>query len=113
MIERRSFKRARVACQLQIQALAVDAPMIRNSFCSDVSPVGMAITTFDFYPVNKKVHLNILSNALNKVIEAIGRVVWVKELPTQQRFRIGIAFEDTSEYFVKQVETFIKEQLKG
>ena len=113
MDDRRRYERAKVACPLQVKAIAVDSPVIRNSFCNNMSPVGMAFTSFDFYPVDGKVHLNILSAAMNKVMEVIGRVVWVREIPHQNRYKIGVEFEDCSDSFVDKVKKFITNGLEG
>ncbi|MFH1061542.1 MAG: PilZ domain-containing protein [Candidatus Omnitrophota bacterium] len=112
MDERRRFERSRVECPLQIQAISATDNMIRNSFCNNVSPVGMSITSFDFYPVNGKVHLNLLSNALTSMVEAIGRVVWVREMPHQKRFKIGIEFENASENLMQKVRSLINNSLE-
>ncbi|MBU1086643.1 MAG: PilZ domain-containing protein [Candidatus Omnitrophica bacterium] len=107
MDERRRFERKGVDCPLQIQAVAAAQHIIRNSFCNNVSPVGMSITTFDFYPVNGKVHLNLLSSTLTSMVEAIGRVIWVRELPHQKRFKIGIEFEDASDSLMAKIKSLI------
>lgn len=112
MDDRRRFQRNRVECSLQIQTLVANDHMIRNSFCDNVSPVGMSITSFDFYPVDGKVHLNIMSSALTNMVEAIGRVVWVRELPNQKRFRIGIEFEDASESLIGKIKSLIEKSLE-
>jgi len=113
MDERRRFERKRVECPLQIQAIATDQNVVRNSFCNNVSPVGMSITSFDFYPVNGKVHLSILSNALTSMVEAIGKVVWIRELPHQKRFKIGIEFEDASESLMERIKHLIARSLEN
>ncbi|MBU1042847.1 MAG: PilZ domain-containing protein [Candidatus Omnitrophica bacterium] len=110
MDERRRFERNGVECPLQIQAVEAAQYMIRNSFCNNVSPVGMSITTFDFYPVNGKVHLNLLSNTLTSMVEAIGRVVWVREMPHQKRFKVGIEFEDPSESLMQKIKALISKK---
>lgn len=107
MDDRRRFERKGVECPLQIQAIAASDHMIRNSFCNNVSQIGMSITSFDFYPVNGKVHLNLLSNALTSMVEAIGKVIWVRELPHQKRFKIGIEFVDISENLKEKVKSLI------
>jgi hypothetical protein len=107
MDDRRKFERRQVECALQIQAIAATDHIIRNSFCNNVSQIGMSITSFDFYPVNGKVHLNLISTAFNTILEAIGRVVWVREMPFQKRFKIGIEFENASESLMAKVKALI------
>ncbi len=108
MDDRRKFERSRVQCPLQIKAIAANDHMIRNSFCNNISAVGMSITSFDFYPVDGKVHFSLLSNALTNMVEAIGRVVWIRELAHQKRFKIGIEFEDASEGLMNKIKSLIE-----
>ena len=105
MRERRRFPRERVECSLQLKAIALEGDhMIRNSFSNNISAVGMSITSFDFYPVKGRVHLKIFSDALTSLVETIGRIVWIEELPLQKRFRIGIEFVDSSESFIGKIK---------
>ena len=112
MDERRRFQRKLVECSLQIKAIPAKNNVVRNSFCNNVSPVGMSITSFDFYPVNGKVRLNILSNPLTLMVEAIGRVVWISELSHQKRFKICIEFEDISESLMERIKHLIERSLE-
>lgn len=69
---------------------------MRNSFSNNISEIGLGITSFDFFAVNKKVHLQLFSSAWAHLLEIIGRVIWIKRVPFQERFKIGIEFMDTS-----------------
>ena len=97
MMERRKAERKNFSCPLQVQAISAEVgSFLRNSFCRNISLTGLSLTSFDFYPVEGKVHLQIFSNAWMKLIEIIGRVVWVEQLPFQNRYKIGIEFVDRS-----------------
>ncbi|MFH1093879.1 MAG: PilZ domain-containing protein [Candidatus Omnitrophota bacterium] len=105
MDDKRQYIRQEYRCPLQIKALSLNGTQfIRNSFSNNISEIGLGITSFDFFGVNEKVHLQLFSSAWAHLLEIIGRVVWVERLPFQDRFKIGIEFVDTSESLKKKIK---------
>ncbi len=108
MNERRRFPRQLLLCPVQIKAVdAADQYLMRNSFCMNISALGIEITSFDFYPVSGKVHLKLLSNACVKLFEIIGRIIWVQEMPFQNKYKIGIEFVDKSRDVDNTIKTIM------
>jgi len=98
MNNKRLYNRQACNYPLQIKALAMNGTQfMRNSFSNNISEIGVGITSFDFFAVNKKIHLQIFSSAWAHLLEIIGNVVWVKKVPFQNRYKIGIEFVDTNE----------------
>jgi len=96
--EKRNYIRQECKYPLQIKSLTMDGTQfMRNSFSNNISEIGLGITSFDFFAVDEKVHLQLFSSAWGYLLEIIGRVVWIKRLPFQDRFKIGIEFTDISE----------------
>jgi len=97
MIERRKYPRRDMECPLQIRVVDGDINSVkRNSFCKNISRVGLATMSFDFFPVNAIVHLQLFSETLGKILEVIGKVVWIKQLRFQHKYKLGIEFVDNS-----------------
>ncbi len=108
MGEKRQYIRHNIKCPLQIRALAMDGTQfMRNSFSNNISEIGLGITSFDFFAVNEKVHLQLFSSAWAHLLEIIGKVVWVKRLPFQDRFKIGIEFVDTTESLKQKIRSIM------
>ena len=104
MSDKRQYIREDLRCPLQIKALSMDGTQfMRNSFSNNISELGLGITSFDFFAVGEKVHLQLFSSAWAQLLEIIGRVVWIKRLPFQDRFRIGIEFVDTTESLKQKI----------
>ncbi len=98
MIDKRKYPRRRLEYQVQIRKIdTTEINVVRNSFSSDISEIGAGIISFDFYPVNKKVYIRVMSNGLIDLLDIVGKVVWVREIPFQNKYRIGVSFEDVSE----------------
>jgi len=97
MMERRRFPRIEHECPVQMRAVNNDEHnLLRNSFCRNISTVGVTVISFDFYPVNGKVYLELLSRTCAKLFAIIGRIVWVQQIPFQNKYKIGIEFMGTS-----------------
>ncbi len=108
MGEKRQYLRQEFKCPLQIKALAMDGTQfMRNSFSNNISEIGLGLTSFDFFAVNEKVHLRLFTDAWAQLLEIIGRVVWVKRLPFQERFKIGIEFVDTTESLKQKIRSIM------
>ncbi|MBU4304180.1 MAG: PilZ domain-containing protein [Candidatus Omnitrophica bacterium] len=115
MMERRRAVRKNFTCPLQVQAISGDAGnFMRNSFCRNISLSGLSMTSFDFYPVNGNVHLQIFSDAWIKLIEVIGHVVWVEQLPFQSKYKIGVEFMDRSSEMDRSISRLLdSEDVQG
>ena len=108
MGDNRAYVRQDVNCPLQLKALTMEGTQfMRNSFSTNISEIGLGITSFDFFAVNEKVHLQLFSSAWASLLEIIGKVVWIKRLPFQDRFRIGIEFVDTSESSTQKIKNLM------
>ena len=108
MSDKRIYTRQNINCPLQIKALTMDGTQfMRNSFSNNISELGLGITSFDFFAVNEKVHLQVFSSAWAHLLEIIGTVVWVKRVPFQDRFKIGIEFVDTTESLMQKIKSIM------
>ncbi|MFH1459536.1 MAG: PilZ domain-containing protein [Candidatus Omnitrophota bacterium] len=109
MEERRRYKRENKEFSLQLNELnKTDHIAIKNSFCRDISCVGLSIFSFDFYPVNQKVHLKLYSSTWNELLDTVGKIIWVRQLPYQNKYRIGIEFTNTSQDAMKKIKTIVE-----
>ncbi|MBI4708289.1 MAG: PilZ domain-containing protein [Candidatus Omnitrophica bacterium] len=107
MIERRKFQRKHLEFPLQLRPISGDERMMRNSFSKDISETGAGITTFDFFPVNGKVHLKIFSNTLRQIMEIICKVVWIEQVPYQEKFKLGVEFIDNGDGVMRRIQGLI------
>ena len=113
MVNRRKSFRRKLECHLQIMEInAQQAHFIRNSFSLDMSEAGLSLLSFDFYPVNERIRLTVFSNAWIKLIETMGRVVWVKQLPHQRKYRVGVEFIETSEDTLQKIKKLMTKGLE-
>ena len=111
MSDKREYIRKDFECPLQIRALTMEGTQfMRNSFSNNISEIGLGITSFDFFAVNKKMHLQVFSSAWVILLEMIGRVIWVKRLPFQDRFKIGIEFVDASESSMQKIRSLMSKE---
>jgi len=80
--------------------------IIHNSMTRDFSESGIQLSSFYFYPVNSRMVLEIFPTQDMEPIMTVGRVVWVEQVPYQDRYKIGIEFSDMndeSRVYLKQI----------
>lgn len=112
MGEKRKVRRYQYESPLQIKALTMDGTyLMHNSFAHDISAIGLGITSFDFFPVNEKVYLKLFSKAWVCLLEIVGKVIWVKQLPYQNRFRIGIEFANDDRDLARKIKNILSRDL--
>lgn len=102
--DRRICPRLRFAYPVQLQDISGNTiPLLRNSFSQNISEVGLKIVSFDFYPVEDKVHIKLFSPHCVCVLDVIGKIVWVQQYPHQQKYMLGLRFIELSEAAHKKV----------
>jgi len=91
--ERRTFVRVNSEFPVQLRPMHHDNPIqIHNSMSQDLSEGGMQISSFYFYPVHAKLMLELYLAIDSEPIITVGKVVWVEQVPYQDRYRVGIEF---------------------
>ena len=60
----------------------------------DISEGGIRVNFNDFIPLGKEIRLEIFVT-MYRMIECIGRVVWVQKLPFSDRYQAGVEFIDS------------------
>jgi len=99
--ERRVFPRARFS-----EAVHFEDPhdaIYGGSLSQDVSEGGIRIRINDFLPLGSELMLQIAISA-GRVVECVGRVVWIEKIPYGENYQAGVAFDDSAQAgMVRQV----------
>ncbi len=107
--ERREFLRKNLDFPVQLRQMPQkSAGLIHNSMTHDFSESGIQLSSFYFYPVNSKMILEIFPSHDMEPIITVGKVVWVKQVPYQDKYKIGIEFSEMtheSRVYLKQMIT--------
>ena len=105
--ERRSFKRIKLSEPVHFQLK--DSHEYGGCLTADISAGGVRINFNDFVPVNTEFVLQ-LQLASQKMIDCVGRVVWVEQMPYSDRYQVGLKFENTGSLVGSQreINDFIK-----
>ena len=89
LTQRRSFQRVKFTEPVQFQYKGTS--VYGGSVASDISEDGIQLKLNDFFPIHTQINLQVhLSH--EKVIECIGRIVWIEQLPYSERYKAGIQF---------------------
>ena len=75
----------------------------------DLSEGGVRVDVYDFVPVNTELTLQIRV-AVEKVIEYVGRVVWIRKFPFADRYQVGLEFSRDKSFLAakRQLHGFIE-----
>ena len=93
--ERRKFPRKNADFPVQLRPMSQkNAGAIHNSMTHDFSEGGMQLSSFYFYPVDSKMILKIFPLNDMEPISSVGRVVWIEQVPYQDRYKVGIEFAE-------------------
>lgn len=96
--ERRKF--ARVQSDFPVQQRLMpqgNTQRIHNSISNDLSEGGIQLSSFYFYPVNSKIMIEVFLAWDEEPVHATGKVIWIEQIPHQERYRIGVEFSDLNE----------------
>lgn len=59
----------------------------------DISEGGVKVRFNEFVPLGTELIMSI-TLASNRVVECIGKVVWVKQIPFTEHYQVGLEFEN-------------------
>ncbi|MCP4649165.1 MAG: PilZ domain-containing protein [PVC group bacterium] len=112
MIEKRRFPRVNHECPVQLKTMrGTGSNLMKNSFSKNVSQSGMELVSFDFYPVNDRVQVQVFSSSYASMMQAVGRIVWVQQLPNQEKYRIGIELVEVSRSAYRKLTSLVQNTL--
>lgn len=91
--EKRSFQRAK--CVRPVQFQLKDPRFYGGCQSQDLSEGGVQIDLNDFLPLNTEIIVQ-LQLASEKIVDCVGRIVWVQKMPFTDRYRAGLRFDETN-----------------
>ncbi len=75
----------------------------------DLSESGIRIDTYDFVPLGTELTLQVRL-AIEKVVEYVGRVAWVRKFPFADRYQVGLEFSNDRSFLAakQQLHEFVE-----
>lgn len=96
--ERRRFVRVSADLPVKLKQIPQNNPVqIQNAISCDISEGGVQVWSFYFYPVQSRQMLEILLSPDTEPVRSVGTVVWIRQLPYQDRYKLGIEFSEMNE----------------
>ena len=101
----------RIELRQPIQFQSQNAALAGGSLSCDLSEGGVRVDMYDFVPLGTELTLNIRL-AVEKIVEYVGRVVWVRKYPFADRYQVGLEFSDEKSFLAakRQLHEFIEVQ---
>ncbi len=107
--EKRRYRRIQLRHPVQFQSQ--NATLAGGSLSCDLSEGGARVDTYDFLPLGTELTLQIRL-AVEKIVEYVGRVVWVRKIPFADRYQVGLEFSGDKTFLAakRQLHEFIEVQ---
>ena len=106
--ERRSAPRFPFDAPLLAEELPqVIASRPRPLIGEDVSESGLRASSQEFVPLGARLLISLDDESPAESIRAVGAVVWITQVPHQQRWTLGIAFADISEEALRRLRRMV------
>lgn len=107
--EKRRYSRIELRQPIQFQS--TNCALERGSLSCDLSEGGVCVDMYDFLPMGTELTLRICL-AVEKIVEYVGRVVWVRKYPFADRYQVGLEFSGDKTFLAakRQLHEFIEVQ---
>ncbi|MDP3143512.1 MAG: PilZ domain-containing protein [Candidatus Omnitrophota bacterium] len=110
MQERRKFVRIWESSQISYQIM----PNMKagDYLTRDLSQGGLRFFVHEFIPLNTLLKIRINLEKKYFAIEAVVKIVWIKEIPMSERFEIGVEFVNIPAETSSLLIDYIKDNLR-
>ena len=69
-----------------------------GTLACDLSETGLRMILDRFIPLNTEIKFKLRFGSNSRMIEVLGKVVWVQRVPFSERYQVGIKFVGTNSY---------------
>jgi len=95
-VEQRRFPR--VAFRRSVRFRPEEDVLYSSYLAKDISQSGLRFNSGNFIPVGGQVKLQIKLGQEDRVLDVLGKVVWVKYVPSFDMYQMGVVFEGDASY---------------
>ncbi len=105
--EKRRYRRIPLRQPVQFQS--TNCGVEGGALSCDLGEGGARVDMYEFVPLNTELTLQIRL-ALERVIEYVGRVVWIRKFPFADRYQVGLEFSGDKTFLAakRQLHDFIE-----
>lgn len=109
MEERRKF--VRVPDTSQVSYKVISEERLGEYIARDISQGGLRFFAHEFIPKGSLLKIRISSNEKVFSFEAMAKLVWIREIPDNDKYEVGVEFIDLPKNLVEYVINYIKGSL--
>jgi c-di-GMP-binding flagellar brake protein YcgR len=109
--ERRRFVRVASDHPVQLKQVPNNYPIqVHNAMSQDISEGGIQLSSFYFYPVHSRMAFDIFLSRDSEPVQGVGRVVWIEQLPFQERYKVGFEFSELNDDSLTHLQRVIADK---
>ena len=107
--DKRSFSRIKLSEPVRFEFK--DPGHFGGCLSCDISEGGVRLRVNEFIALGTELSVNI-SLPSNRVVECVGKVVWVQKLPYVDQYQVGIEFENLDSFYEARtrIHRFMQDQ---
>ncbi len=84
-----------------------EQPRFGGCLARDISEGGIKLNFSDFVPLYSEMALKVQLENDPRVVDMPGKVVWVKQVPFSDRYRIGIEFDHPNNLSKETIKSYV------
>lgn len=111
MQERRKYVRIPEKLQISYKVIPIEEKS-RDYITKDISQGGIRFLVHRFLPNNSRLRIKLTLFKGSVIVEAVVRLVWIKELTYADSYEAGVEFTEIPQKAAELLTEFIKESLK-
>ena len=112
MDERRKY--ISIPSKLEISYNIIPTATVTQDATSDISQGGIRFVVHQFIPKDSRLKVRLTFDVFGTTIEALVRLVWIKELPHSDAYEIGVQFIDipreAADHLINYIKLFVDTQ---
>ncbi len=105
-VEKRRFRRVRFSEPVHYQLK--ETSRFGGCLSLDISEGGMKINFDDFIPLNTEIALQLKLTGIPRIIDLLGKVVWLQQVPFSERYHVGLRFEQSDHVSHEEIREYIR-----
>ena len=74
---------------------------------NDISEGGIKLNFDDFVSIRSEVNIQVRLENTPQVVDLIGKVVWVQQVPFSERYRVGLEFSPPSPISKDHIKSYV------
>ncbi|MEA3638882.1 MAG: PilZ domain-containing protein [Lamprobacter sp.] len=111
--DQRRHQRVIYSDPVQVRPIAAEASGLWAMIGQDLSETGVMLSSPELFPVHSRLLIWISVCEVSEPIAVVGRVIWVSREDIQERYQLGVEFEERSGLARAQLQQLVAQRRRA